>query len=351
VTKVVTGHDVARLAGVSQATVSRAIRNLPGTAPETRAAVLAAAAALDYLPSDSGRVLSTRSTRRVAVVVEEMTNPFYPELVEPLQLALLARGLRTVLVSDHGDGEPRAQLQQLADGSYDGVVLTTTIRGSRLPRDLSERGIPHVLMNRVLDHPESPSCTFDNISGATQVAQLLVELGHESIAAIHGPVATSSGSERATALRAALRLLGAPLKRTSTRRASVFSHDAGYHLARDLLTKPDRPTAIACGNDVLAMGVLSAARSLNIAVPAELTVVGYDDIALSSWPLVNLTTVRCDLSVLATDTVAMLMLALRGEQLCEIKRVPVTLIRRGSHRHLGDGVVIDDRHTRNRPLS
>lgn len=336
-TKVVTGHDVARLAGVSQATVSRALRNLPGTAPETRAAVLAAAAALDYLPSDSGRVLSTRSTRRVAVVVEEMTNPFYPELIEPLQRALLARGLRTVLVSDHGDGEPRAQLEQLADGSYDGVVLTTTIRGSRLPRDLSERGIPHVLMNRVLDHAESPSCTFDNTSGAAQVAQLLVELGHESIAAIHGPVTTSSGSERSGALQAALRSLGAPLKRATTRRASVFSHDAGYHLARDLLTGPDRPTAITCGNDVLAMGALSAAGSLNVAVPADLTVIGYDDIALSSWPLVNLTTVRCDLAVLAAETVAMLIRALGGEQFSEIRRIPVTLIRRGSHRHLGEG--------------
>lgn len=156
--KTVTGHDVARLAGVSQATVSRALRNLPGTSPRTRAAVLAAAEALNYLPSDSGRALSTRRTRRVAVVVAELTNPYYPELVEPLRQALLAHDLRTVLVSDRPErSDHGALVDQLADGSYDSVILTTTTRDSTLPRDLTEREVPHVLVNRVLTTPSHPA--------------------------------------------------------------------------------------------------------------------------------------------------------------------------------------------------
>jgi LacI family transcriptional regulator len=328
----VTGHDVARAAGVSQATVSRALRNLPGTSPATRAAVLAAAASLNYVPSDRGRVLSTRTTRRVAVVVEELTNPYYPQLVEPLQNALRAVDLQAVLVTDHGEQAGSVtQLSHLVDGSYDAVVLTTTTRDSTLPRDLTEWGMPHVLMHRLLDRAESPSCAFDNASGAAHVAALLMRLGHTNIGAIHGPVSTSSGRERAETLQATLRSHGVTLKRANTRRASVFSHECGYRLARELLMLDSRPSALVCGNDVLAFGALSAARELNIRVPDELTVIGFDDIEISSWPLVNLTTVRCDLTALAAEAVALLQSELAGSREVETRRVPVTLVERGSH--------------------
>ncbi|MFD2421724.1 LacI family DNA-binding transcriptional regulator [Amycolatopsis pigmentata] len=331
--KTVTGHDVARLAGVSQATVSRALRNLPGTSPETREAVLAAAEALNYLPSDSGRALSTQRTRRVAVVAAELTNPYYPELVEPLRQALLAQNLRTVLVSDRPDpSDSRALVDQLADGSYDGVMLTTTTRDSTLPRDLTERAVPHVLVNRVLDHPESPSCTFDNVDGSAQVARLLVDLGHQAIGAVFGPVDTSTGRDRAAGLRDALRALGKPLTRRFIRRASAFEHDTACRLARELLSLSPRPTAIVCANDVVALGALSAARELGLAVPSEVTVVGFDDIAMAAWPLVDLTTVRCDLQDLASRSVDLLTGRLLGESRDNtLVRVPVELVARGTH--------------------
>lgn len=331
--KTVTGHDVARLAGVSQATVSRALRNVPGTSPETRAAVLAAAEALNYLPSDSGRALSTQRTRRVAVVAAELTNPYYPELIEPLRQALLARNLRTVLVSDRPDpSDSRALVDQLADGSYDGVMLTTTTRDSTLPRDLTERAVPHVLVNRVLDHPESPSCTFDNVDGSAQVARLLAGLGHHAIGALFGPVDTSTGRDRAAGLQDALRALGKPLTRRFIRRASTFEHDTACRLARELLSLSPRPTAIVCANDVVALGALSAARELGLAVPSEVTVVGFDDIAMAAWPLVDLTTVRCGLQDLASRSVGLLTECLQGEpRENTLVRVPVELVARGTH--------------------
>ncbi|URM96526.1 LacI family DNA-binding transcriptional regulator [Actinomadura madurae] len=331
--KTVTGHDVARLAGVSQATVSRALRNLPGTSPRTRAAVLAAAEALNYLPSDSGRALSTRRTRRVAVVVAELTNPYYPELVEPLRQALLAHDLRTVLVSDRPErSDHGALVDQLADGSYDSVILTTTTRDSTLPRDLTEREVPHVLVNRVLDHPESPGCTFDNVDGSAQVARLLAGLGHRAIGAILGPVDTSTGRDRASGLQDALRTLGRPLTRRFTRRVSAFEHDTAFRSAHELLSMNPRPTAIVCANDVVALGALSAARKLNLAVPSEVTVVGFDDIAMAAWPLVDLTTVRCDLHVLALRSVELITGRLSGASREDaLVRVPVELIERGTH--------------------
>jgi LacI family transcriptional regulator len=338
VAKAITSHDVARAAGVSQATVSRALRNLPGTAPGTRAAVLKAAAELSYLPSDSARSLATRSTRRVAVVAEELTNPYYPQLVAPIQRHLALAGLRTVLVTDTRGAHrapPGVTVDDLADGSYDGVILMTTLRTSRLPRDLTERGVPHVLVNRVLDHPESPSCTVDNAAGALAVSSLVADLGHRHVAAIHGPVSTSTGRERALWLRRGLRERDIALPRKRVRRAT-FGHDAGMAAAHSLLDESPRPTALVCGNDVLALGALSAARQRSLRVPEDLTVVGFDDIAVAGWPIVDLTTVRVDLDALAATAVDMLLAEIGpdgGAQQHEPleRRVPVELCLRRTH--------------------
>lgn len=325
----VTSFDVAKRAGVSQPTVSRALRNLPGTAPRTRQKVLRAAAELSYIPSDSARSLSTTRSRRIAVVSEELTNPYYPELVEPLRRRLAAHDLRTVVVTDSEHREIGAEA--LADGSYDGVILTTTLRHSTLPRDLTERAVPHVLTNRVLDHPESPSCSVDNASGARAIAALLAELGHRRVAMVQGPVSTSTGRERATALRAALRARGIHVRRDQALRAT-FGHDTGRAAAGELLERRDRPTAIVGGNDVIALGILSAARERGLRVPEDLTVIGFDDIPMAGWPLIDLTTVHCDLEALARVSVELLQHAMAGpEPLVVERRIPVSLVLRGTH--------------------
>ncbi|MDQ2781598.1 MAG: LacI family transcriptional regulator [Actinomycetota bacterium] len=331
-TKRVTGHDVARRAGVTQATVSRALRNLPGTSRGTRQRVLRAAAELAYIPSENARSLSNARTRRVAVVSDALTNPYYPQLVEPLRRHLGSRDLQMVLVTETtGPAGTGVSLEALADGSYDGVILTTTTRTSSRPRDLTERGIPHVLVNRVLDVPESPGCTVDNTGGVMRVADLLVRAGHRRIAVIQGPTDTSTGRERATGFRAGLRRHGVPLPRSLVRR-TVFDHDAAMGAAISLLHSPDPPTAVFGGNDVIALGVLSAATTLGIRVPEDLTVIGFDDIPMAGWPLVGLTTVHCDLDALAQVAVDLLARQLRGGAVApETRRIPVSLVERRTH--------------------
>lgn len=325
----VTSFDVARKAGVSQPTVSRALRNLPGTSPQTRERVLDAARALDYLPSDRGRALSTRNTHRVAVVSAELTNPYYPELVEPLRRELDRCGYRTVVVTDSEGGD--LGVQALADGSYDGVVLTTTTRRSTLPRDLTERGVPHVLVNRLLDHPESPSVGIDNRLGAIGVAELLVQLGHTRIGLVAGPVDTSTGRERADALRARLRVHRQHIRRDVTRRCA-FTHDAGMQATAELLRLREPPTAVVCGNDVIAMGALSAARDSGMRVPDDLTVIGFDDIAMANWPSISLTTVRSDLTALARTGVQMLVDQMSGAAAdLTVRRLTPRLVLRSTH--------------------
>jgi LacI family transcriptional regulator len=327
VSKNITSHDVARLAGVSQPTVSRALRNLPGTSPETRERVRAAAQQLAYVPISSGRALSTRKTRRIAVVAEELTNPFYPQLVEPIRQHLAGHDYLLVLLNG------AVTVDALADGSYDGVMLCTTGRHASLPRDLTERDVPHVLVNRTLDVPESSSCSYDNVAGARSLGDFVARLGHERIGAIQGPTEFSTSRERATGLRAALRAHGLHLRREDVRRVA-YTYADGRAAALDLLgggrDADDRPTALVCGNDVVAIGALAAARTLGLRVPDELTVVGFDDIAMASWDLINLTTMRCDLEVMARTAIELLLAAMDGEAARQV-RLPAQLVPRATH--------------------
>jgi LacI family transcriptional regulator len=323
----VTSHDVARLAGVSQPTVSRALRNLPGTSPETRQRVQDAARELSYIPSESGRILSTRRTRRIAIVAEELINPFYPELIEPIRQSLARHDYRTVLVTD--DSDDPVSFEVLSDGSYDGVVLCTVSRRSTLPRDLTQRGVPHVLVNRTLDHSESSTCSFDNLAGARLLGEFLAELGHRRIGALQGPTKFSTGRERATGLRQGLKAHGLHIPREYVRRIP-YTYADGYRAAAELLQLPTPPTALFCGNDVIAVGALAAAHDLGVDVPERLTVVGFDDIAMASWGLVRLTTIRCDLDALAQTSVELLLAAINGGPSREV-RLAVRLVERSTH--------------------
>ncbi len=164
----VTSHDVARLAGVSQPTVSRALREDPRVSPDTRERVRLAAERLHYVPSAIGRSLSTRSTRRVAMVAD-LGNPLYPELMAPVHAALEQHGYRLVLFAEDENMDEATAYDRLFDQSIDGVVLTTTRLNSTLPAALTRRRIPYVMLNRTIPGAEAVSCIADNVGGARQV--------------------------------------------------------------------------------------------------------------------------------------------------------------------------------------
>ena len=257
------GHHVARRRpcgrGLAADGVARAAQPA-GTAPATRDRVLEAAAELSYIPSDSARPGDPQhpagggrlgGADQPVLPASWWSRPAAP-VQAPASGPCWSRTPARTAATHERVG------RRLADGSYDGVILTTTLRTSRLPRDLTERAVPHVLVNRVLDHPESPSCTVDNAAGAQAVSALVAGLGHRHVAAIHGPVATSTGRERALWLRAACATAVSRCREScATRR---FGHDAGMAAAHSLFDESPRPTAIVCGNDVIALGALSAAR-------------------------------------------------------------------------------------------
>ena len=323
----VTSHDVARRAGVSQPTVSRALRGDGRIADATRARIEQAAQELGYVPSEPGRTLSTRATHQIAMVAD-LENPLYPTLVGPLHDRFAEHGYRMVLLAERGDDQ--VTYARLLDKSVDAAVLTTSLLNSSLSRLLIDRGLPFVELNRRSGLTGARSLTADNIRGAQSCGELLTGLGHRRIGVILGPKRTSTGRDRETGFRRALRKAGLTLAEEHISRGS-FAYDDGVRGFAELMKNPLPPTAIFCGNDTVAVGALNAALQLGVDVPGDVSIVGFDDLPIASWPCFQVTTVRVDLASMARAAADALVAALAGTPIAPVAAYPTELVLRRTH--------------------
>ncbi len=288
----VTGWDVANAAGVSQATVSRALRGSPLITAETAARVRAAAERLGYVPSEYGRQLRTKRSHRVGVLATELDNPFYMALLDPIHTVLREHGYSTVVLTESASSP--VTFAELVDGSLDGVILTNCRIDSSLPGRLRSHGLAVVTVNREVQDAAVDSCVVANAQGAALVASELLATAHRRIAAIEGPQNTSTGRQRARGFRRALSRAGIRVQS----RQGEFAFDTGHQGLTELVAGARPPTAVFCANDVMAFGALDAAAALGLQVPDEVSIVGFDDIAMAGWERFDLATVRCDLTAL-----------------------------------------------------
>ena len=300
----VTSHDVARLAGVSQPTVSRALRDNPKVSAETKQRVRAAAKALGYVPSETGRALSSGRTRRIALLLTDLDNQFYQHIIAPMHHELESLGYQLVLQTETSDSGEVAE--RLRANGLDGVLLATMTTDSVLPVRLRDRGVPFVYFNRTSTAVDADRVVVDPTGGLREAARTIVELGHRRVAAIFGPRNTSTGERREAALRDELEELGVAIGSRYSR-WGPFDFDTGFVGAHELLELAERPTVIICGNDVVALGALNAARELGLAVPADVSVIGFDDLPVASWPIIQLTTVAFDLDAMARAAAGLLV--------------------------------------------
>ncbi|MEV0523922.1 LacI family DNA-binding transcriptional regulator [Streptomyces sp. NPDC050439] len=329
----ITSHDVARLAGVSQPTVSRALRDDSRVSAATREKVRQAAQALNYVPSEAGRTLSTRSTRRIGVIVTDLTNPFYPHVIAPLHDELQLLGYRMMLLTERSD-EAVAE-EKLLDQSLDGVVLATATTDSGLPAQLDRRGMPYVFLNRDTGGRGDYASVVDNEGGGRLVAHTLAELGHRRIAGIFGAGNTTTGRERELGFRLALADAGIGLPEDRVARGA-FEYETGYQALPRLLDAAQTPTAVFCGNDVVAIGVLNAALAAGLRVPHDLTVIGFDDLPMAAWEVFRLTTVRHDLRELSRQAARLLVRRIDGDADPKGERLvlPTEFVPRATHARL-----------------
>ncbi len=217
----VTSKDIARKLKISQSTVSRALRGDPRVAPETAARVLEAARQMNYTPNLAARSLITRRTGTVGVVVSDITNPFYPELLDILHNELALAGYRTILFNEQTDASVEQHVGDHVNGAaVDGLVYVSATLGMPLPGH-GERDVPVVLVNRYIDSAPVDTVVSDNQRGGRLVAEAMVELGHRRIALIAGPENTTTSRDRERGFREQLQASGAPARRDAAPRRPV----------------------------------------------------------------------------------------------------------------------------------
>jgi LacI family transcriptional regulator len=307
----VTSHDVARAAGVSQATVSRALRHDPNVSPEMRERVLSALAETGYEINASARAFRTSQTGSIGVVVARLSNQIYPTMLESLGARLASLGQRMIVWDAEYGGDVQAS-QALRQGVVDGVILAASTCESEFIKEIRSPNARVVLINRTVEGYPSDQVFSDNAAGGRRVAEYLVKSGRERIALIGGSQHASTIRERERSFRAALDAAGVELLPHYYQRCASFSHASGKDAVLRLLELAAPPDAVFCANDVLALGAVDGARVAGARVPEDLWVVGYDDIELAAWDAYELTTVRQPMNEMVTLAIDLLLAKIRN---------------------------------------
>ena len=323
-------EDVAKMAGVSTATVSRCL-NEPGKVTEkTRERVMNAVDALGYTPHFGAKALASRKTRTVGAVIPTMDNAIFARGLQAFQEALAAAGV-TLLVSSSGyDAEQEAdQIRVLVTRGAEGVLLIGTARLAKAYEFLARSKTPYVIAWALSDRQE-PCVGFDNLAAAQAMAQRVLTLGHREIAMISGITAMNDrAASRVSGVRAALANAGLDPDRLRVEEVRYAFKDAVQAFDR-LIEQDLRPTAIICGNDVLGVGAISAAKRRGLRVPEDISITGFDDIDIAAHVEPGLTTVHVPHERMGAGAAAALLALIEGKTWGTTVCIETTIIERGS---------------------
>lgn len=340
-------HDVARAAGVSTATVSRAF-NRPDTVREPlRQRVRAAVDQLRYIPNDAARALVSQRSRVLGAIVPTIDNAIFAQGVAAIQTRAEAAGYGLLLAAcDYDLDRELAQAQTMVGRGVEALVLVGTRHRPALRELLREHRIPYVCQG-AFALQEDPHCVgFDNQRAGTLVACYLLELGHRRIGMISGPRHDNDRAEaRVAGVRAALAGAGLlphaaaqvangdprtkPIEDAAWLVESAYAFDAARAAARELLTGPAAPTALICGNDILALGALRECQALGLAVPGQVSITGFDDLALARQATPSLTSIRVPTARMGEAAAAFVLAALAGQPTIATE-IPFKLVLRAS---------------------
>lgn len=278
-------HDVARAADVSVATVSRTLNGIEIVAQPTRDRVLRAAGELDYVPHSGARALSTKRTDTIGVLLPDLHGEFFSELIRGIDLAARARGLHLLLSSSHGDpAEAEAALRSMRS-RVDSVIMMLPNAGEQSLASDRNQPLPMVFIGSHGAASGIGSFIIDNFAAAFAITEHLFSIGRKHVAFVAGPSDNLEARERLRGYCAAVKRFGAPERIVD----GDFTEESGRHTARELMDG-DRPDAIFCANDMMAIGCLEALRDFGIEVPQDIALAGFDDIPIARYVNPPLTT-------------------------------------------------------------
>jgi LacI family repressor for deo operon, udp, cdd, tsx, nupC, and nupG len=328
--------DVARLAGVSVATVSRTLARPEVVIEETRTRVLAAVRDTGYTPNVSARNLRVRKTMVVLVAVPDIANPFFAEVLQGIDDTLSAAGYGLIIANLAGSPEKEARYVDLVcAGQADGVLLLCGHVMRSPDRDLRDARVPLVAACEYIPGEHFPQVTIDNVETAREAVRHLIALGHTSIAYLSGPKPNILEQQRLEGYLQALREAGIAAD-ASLILPGDFTFRTGVEAGRSLLALAPgaRPTALFAANDEMAVGLIKTARAAGLKIPDDLSVVGFDGIAYADYCEPTLTTIvqpRRDLGATAAAELIALMRTGRSGPRKDIN-LPATLALRDSTR-------------------
>jgi len=304
---VTTIQDVARAAGVAASTVSRYLNGQLKVSPATEAKVLEAVAELGYVPNAVGRNLARRRSGVIGLVVPEISNLYFGTIADYAVEAVERHGCLVLLCSHRSQSVKQSSyIDLLASGAIDGMLYLGSFRSNERLAVAIADGLPVVIVDEpIAGLPPVSAVVMDDYAGGYQATSYLVALGHRRIAFVSGPAELGSVQERFRGYRDALAKGGIGTE-DQVRLSGQFTEQFGMSALPYLLAAPEPPTAAFVASDYIALGVLSAAEAHGIAVPGDLSIVGFDDIRFAQYVRPRLTTIRSPVDRLAQTGVELL---------------------------------------------
>jgi LacI family transcriptional regulator len=310
-----TMKQVAERAGVSTSTVSHVINNTRVVSEDVRERVLALIAEMRYIPSAVARSLKNDKTQTIGMMIPNNSNPYFAELIQGIEDASFKLGYNIILCNAYDDAEKQAAyLRVLMEKRIDGLILVASGADESLGHLLATQNTPMVLVDREVEGVEADFIESDHEQGGYIATKYLLDLGHREIACVSGPIDLLPSRDRVVGYMRALKEAGLKFRLDYLVR-SDFTSEGGFNAFRQLLALEHRPTAIFASNDLMAIGGICAASEAKVRVPEELSVMGYDDIALASFSTPRLTTVAQPKYEIGEQTARMLVERIQGAAL------------------------------------
>jgi LacI family transcriptional regulator len=325
----ITIKDVARAAGVSVATVSRAQNGSDLVKETTRRRVGEVAERMGYTPNSAARSLITSRTNTLGVLLPDLYGEFFSEVIRGIDQAAQRHGYHLLVSSSHDDRSAVETALRSMRGRVDGlIVMWPDLDESAVPK--LPTGFPVVLLSAPFSPAGFDVITVANYDGAHAMVDHLLDLGHRRIAIIKGIEGNADAAERLRGYREALASAG--LAAAAIEVAGQFDEASGFHAANELLRRPIQPSAIFAANDAMAIGALSALRDAGLRVPQDMALAGFDDIPMARYVDPPLSSVHVDISALGEHATLRLLAALRDKAQHHpcAETLPTTLVLRRS---------------------
>lgn len=299
-----TSYDVARHAGVSQSAVSRCFKEGASISAKTREKVLAAARELNYYPNAIARGLITQRSNLVAIIISNLTNLYYPEVLSQLTERLSQHGIRVLLFTLAAESDVDEVLDQVWQYRVDGAIVAARLDPSQLA-GFADRGVPVVLYNRVGEDVPVASVCCDSVAGENLLVEALLAHDHLKFGIIAGPEDSYVGEER----------VNAAIRRLQVHRANYvlvrgqFDYASGETALKDIMRRTGGEIdAVICANDLMAVGAIDCARAhFGLNVPDDISIVGFDGVGPATWLSYQVTTIRQPVRRMTEAAVSMLL--------------------------------------------